>query len=160
MTNRCILLLSALLLMFAAVPPVAAQPAPVTFECTLTQIKGIASSLEGSTASTAFVAIPETTVSFVQGGTAPGCIVVRFSGEALVCCSGMLIRAVLDNKFLAHPRKVNFLTEAIGGISGHTFEFLFPRVTPGTHTIQMQYRSEFGDDVFLSRYNTVVNYRP
>lgn len=148
------------LLILAALAPEAASAAPpVRFDCSPTQVRGIASDAQAVTDKTTFVNIPETAVTFRQGGSRASCVIVRFSAEVLLQIpSGMEVRAMIDDTMLAFPRNAIYLATACCALSGHTFEFVFPNVRPGIHTLRMEYRSESTDPVFLMRHNTIVHF--
>jgi hypothetical protein len=40
-----------------------------------------------------------------------------------------------------------------------SFDFIFPAVSPGTHSVRIQFRSPTGIDVSIGQHNIVVQYR-
>ena len=83
-----------------------------------------------STTSTTFTNISQAGVNFVQGGTGPGCVIVRFWGDPhAVNNTTMQIRAVLDNVTVALPADVRFGVPEIASVA-HGYEFIFPNVAP------------------------------
>src|SRR5262245_16178974 len=86
---------------------VGAHPAVASGKCHVTQVNYAASDLTGSTtASTAFVDIPEAQVTFRQGGTKVGCAIVTFSGESYAANTPgelMYVRAALTDGTVAAP---------------------------------------------------------
>ena len=99
-----------------------------------------------STSSTTFTVIPLTAIAFTQGGTGPSCVVVRFSGASSVVGGGVSrLQAVLDGT-VAEPNSVSFSGENVGSVA-HAFEFVFPSVPPGSHTLRMLYRVNNGTPV-------------
>ena len=166
MTIRSIGALFGMLAVAALFQP--AEPAHATswtINCKPNQTKVVTSSLFSSTTSTTFVDIPEATVQFVVGGTTPSCVIVRFSGESSSNENASTIRPLLDVNTKALPAEIAF-----GGLDcsngacttrAHAFEFVFPRVTPGTHLLRMQYEAAFPppkQPVYIGRHNTVVQY--
>jgi len=41
-----------------------------------------------------------------------------------------------------------------------SFEFIFPSVAPGNHTVRMQFSSDKGNLVHVKNHNMVVQYTP
>src|SRR6476620_9372026 len=75
-------------------------PAATRGQCKPVQVKFIASALADSpTSSTGFINIPETTITFTQGGAAASCVLVRFSASTFGANAIDVIdvRAVLDS---------------------------------------------------------------
>ena len=90
-----------------------------------------------STNSTSFVNVIGSGVSFVQGGTSAGCVIVSFSAQAFTPSSIILIQALLDG-VVSDDGQVN-LAFASGNFTAYAYNFLFPAVSPGSHTLRMQY---------------------
>ena len=148
-------------LLSVALVPVEAPAAPTVFSCSPTKVIGVASVAAGSVVSTSFVNIPEAGVNFTQGGAAASCVIVRFSAETLAGIGGadiLFVRAFLDNTTAAQPPFARY--SAVENVyRAHTFEFVFPSVTPGAHTIRMQYRSSSGSLVSVGLHTLVVHYK-
>jgi hypothetical protein len=157
---RSVLLCSAVLVLASMTP---GAPAVTTGFCDPFAVTFAASNLLNSTtSSSSFVNIPETTVQFSQGGVEPSCVLVRFSASTYVDngIDVIDIRAVLDNTTAALPGmiRVRGETDVVG--YPRTFEFIFPLVSPGSHTLRMQYKSEKGNPVHVRQRNTVVQSNP
>ena len=144
-----------------------AAAASRTISCSPTQLRIVTSTIIpfSSTTSTTFIDIPEATLQFVQGGTAPSCVIVRFSGESSSNENALTVRPMLDVNTKALPTEVAFggLDCSPGGCTtrAQAFEFVFPRVAPGTHLLRMQYSAAFPppkQPAYLGRHNTVVQY--
>jgi hypothetical protein len=105
------------------------------------------------------VNIPEATISFVQGGTSASCVIVRFSAGICAPGGGVYVRAFLDQTTAALPIDINYASND-ACFQAHAFEFIFPSVAPGVHTVRMQYRSLSGTIVYVARHNTVVQFAP
>jgi hypothetical protein len=162
MANRLIgLLLCGGVPIFAALTPSTASAAAVSFTCSPTKVNGSASALvDTSTTSGTFVNIPEAAVNFHQGGVSASCVIVRFSAEAY-SNNLVIVRAYLDRTTAALPNEViytghdpNFLVRV------RSYEFVFPSVAPGNHTVRMQFRSGDGESALVTRYNTIVQFAP
>lgn len=151
------------LLLLAVLTPATAPAAPVIFHCSPTKVKGSASALDNSTTtSTTFVNIPEATVTFTQGGAHASCVIVRFSAVAMGGSDNIFVRAFLDQTTAAIPDDVRYTRSQSFTSEAHSFEFIFPRVAPGSHAIRMQFRAESsgGGGVTVDRHTTVVQFAP
>ena len=114
-----------------------------------------------TTNSITLIGIPEAAITFTQGGTSPSCVVVRFSAASSVVGANVShVAARLDNVTFAEPASVQFSGENIGSVS-HSYEFLFPSVAPGPHTVRIMYRVTNGtDNVFVDQRTLVVQHAP
>jgi hypothetical protein len=172
--------LSASLVLATALAPIAAHAggkagiaasAPVgkavtTGSCITNRSDFAASDLDvSSTTSTSHVNIPEASVVFTQHGAVAGCVIVNFSGMGFASGGALLyVRALLDSATVALPLETQFSGDDDENANGewsrsHDYNFVFPSVLPGTHTIQMQFRSLDGKTVFMNRHTTVVQHR-
>lgn len=119
---------------------------------------------EQSTTSTTFINVSETVLNFTQGGASPSCIVVEFSALAFAPGSNkMSVRALLNNTTTAEPGPMIFATNdnAAGGqAQARAVNFVFPLISPGAQTLQMQFRSVNGGAVRIGRHSTIVRYIP
>lgn len=164
MTFRSLGLLFGFAIVTLTQPIGISSAASKTINCSPAHLKIVTSSGFSTTASTTFVDIPEATVSFVQGGSAPSCVIVRFSGESGSKDNGLTIRPLLDVRTKALPTEAAFAgMECIPTVGcttrSYAFEFVFPSVAPGTHLLRMQYEAAFStSEVFMGRHNTVVQY--
>ena len=109
-----------------------------------------------------FKTIPETgTVSFVQGGAGPSCVIVTFSAQLFLDTFHGTVRAVMDSEVVAEPAEAPLSVQNLGT---HTSVFMFPNVASGPHVIRMQVRKTSGDDVVSSgeieAMNVVVRHAP
>jgi hypothetical protein len=136
-------------------------PAATSGLCKPVQVRFIASSLADSpTSSTSFINIPETTISFTQGGAAASCVLVRFSASTFGAngIDVIDVRAFLDNATAALPASIGVRGES--DVTGYprSFEFVFPSVAPGSHVLRMQFKSEKGNPVHVKAHNTVIQF--
>ncbi|MGQ0484159.1 MAG: hypothetical protein ACT4SY_02225 [Hyphomicrobiales bacterium] len=123
-------------------------------------------SINKSTSSNNFVNVPNAGVSFNQGGTGNGCVIVTFTAEAFARVSRLLqIRARLENGAIAAPGVVQLSGDDDEDRDGdwaraHAFTFIFPSVAPGAHTVRMQFRSVFFfEPVTIHKHTVVVQHR-
>jgi hypothetical protein len=104
-----------------------------------------------TTFSQTFVNVPDMALSFTQGGTTPGCVIVRYSAEVLSSpgASGdndqMIVRPLLDGNVQSLPPQSDLTSDDDEDhdrrfLRSHSFEFLFSSVSPGPHTVVMQWR--------------------
>lgn len=139
-----------------------AQAAATAVNCTApTKLRAIIAEtgLTSFTNSQTFRNIPQTLVSFTQGGAVASCVIVRFSAEAGANGAGFImeVRAILDGVTEALPISVRF---GEGTEVARFYEFIFKQVAPGAHTLRMQFRSNNGVSTFVSNRTTVVLYAP
>jgi hypothetical protein len=136
--------------------------------CPLTRMNFAASTLDGSgTTSTSFVDVPEASLTFFQGGTLSNCVIVNFSAMSFASTAStalVLVRAVLDGVVVAIPPETQFSGDDDEDADfrwsrSHDYNFVFPRVAPGSHTVTMQFRSSDGGQVFINRHTMVVYHR-
>jgi hypothetical protein len=126
--------------------------------CSPTKMSIAASTKVGNDrTSTTFGNIPEAVVSFTQGKA--GCVVVRFSAVTFTANDGVKVRAVMDGHVQAVPPEVYYSTFN-AGTAARSYDFVFANVAPGTHRINMQYRSNDGDQVTIHEHTTIVQYAP
>jgi hypothetical protein len=149
-------------------PQAAAPQAVVNGACTdMTKVNYKSDdNIRKSTSSTSFVNVPNAGVSFTQGGTGSGCVIVTFTAEAFARVSRLLqIRARLDNSSTAAPGVVQLSGDDDEDGDGdwaraHAFTFIFPSVAPGAHTVRMQFRSVFFfEPVTIHKHTVVVQHR-
>ncbi len=150
---------AALVLLFG---PGTGRAAVVSGTCTPGKVAFAASNdPESETNSTAFINVPEAGVSFVQGGPQPSCVLVQFSAHAFAAAgNSLMLRALLDGTTPALPRFVQFSSDDPGLYRTSTVTFVFPRVTPGRHTVRLQFRSSDGTRVEIGVHNTIVHFAP
>jgi hypothetical protein len=126
------------------------QPAVSGNNCKLPRTDFTTSIFSFSTSSATFADMPETQDTISQGGQAPSCVVVNFSGHTISPgLAVMAIRAVLDGTVIAEPGQV-FLSgdddedQDFRTARSHAMNFVFPSVAPGTHTVSIQWRNAGG----------------
>ena len=149
-------------------PQAATPQAVVTGACTdMTKVNYKSdNSINKSTSSTSFVNVPNTGVSFTQGGASSGCVIVTFTAEAFAPGSRLLqIRARLDDSVTAAPGNVQLSGDDDEDGDGRwarsqAFAFIFTSVAPGSHFVRMQFRSPdvFGS-VLIHKHTVVVQHR-
>jgi|GEM_PF-5794423 hypothetical protein len=141
-------------------------PEAATGQCATQRIT-IRTNPEGdqvSTASTVFVNVPRSGLTFTQGGTAPSCVMVRFSAVTFAPDKRVLdVRVLVDGR-VAQPGPVLFSGDDDEDFDGrwaraHSFDFLVPNVAPGQHNVRVQARSFTGGPVYLNTRSTVVHHR-
>lgn len=121
-----------------------------------------------STASTAFVAIPDMSVTFVIPGFINVCLTVDYSGMTFApsgALSGlMMVRSVLDGFVIGQPGEVQLDGDTDEDADGqwarsHNHQWVFTNVAPGVHTVTMQNRSFFGSTVFTHARTMTVHHK-
>ena len=151
------------LVILAALASAPALAAPTTVKCnpTPTKLKAIVSDDDASFSdSQTYANLPQAKVRFVQGGTVPSCVVVRFVAEAgAVGFAFAEVRAILDDVTEPLPPNVRFGVNHTSEVAG-SYEFLFPSVAPGNHVLRMQFRSSNGESVFIVGHSTIVLHKP
>lgn len=117
-----------------------------------------------STSATVFGNVPRSGLTFTQGGTAPSCVIVRFSAVTFAPEKRVLdVRVLVDGR-VAQPGPVLFSGDDDEDFDGrwaraHSFEFFVPNVAPGQRNVRVQARSFTGGPVFLNARSTVVQHR-
>jgi hypothetical protein len=124
------------------------------------------SAVDASTTSSSYVNVPNTSISFLQGGSGNGCVIVTFSAESWAEYGRLIfVRARLDDAITAAPGAVQFSGDDDEDGDGRwarsrAFTFVFPAVPPGAHFVRMEYRSvTAGRRVYIGKHNTVVQHR-
>lgn len=138
----------------------------VSGTCRATTISFVTGETTGeSTTSTTFVDVPDMSVSFDIGGAANGCVKVEFSAYVFAASGRLIIvRALLDGATAGSPSQVQFSGDDDENADGkwarsHAFNFAFPNVAPGTHTITIQWLSFDGGTVFMHRRSMFVHHK-
>ena len=113
-----------------------------------------------STNKKTFSDVSGTEISFTQGST--GCVEVSFSAEAgTVADETLLARAVLDDKTVCEPGNNLFASEGTtDNPADHAMNYICPDVSAGSHSVKIQFASEFGAKVALDYRTTIVRYAP
>lgn len=117
-----------------------------TFECELSKSKIRVTGWRVSrTTDTAFQDVLNTNLSFTQGGTGPGCVVVQFAAKVNVR-EGlfMYIRAVLKSEptgteTILPPGEVLLASDGAG--QAGAFIFADRGIMPGMYTVRMQWQT-------------------
>jgi hypothetical protein len=149
-------LLCAALLLGAGSAPAVAEVAT----CSPTKMKIKTAEGTFSTGSTTFTGVSNMGLIFIQGGTNPSCVVVRFSAASSVIGGGVSrVRAVLDDVSLATPTSISFSGENVSSVA-HAVEFLFPSVAPGPHNVRILVSVASGDTVFIDERTMIVQHAP
>jgi hypothetical protein len=118
-----------------------------------------------STTSTTFVDVPDMVVRFTIPGNTATCIVVPYTATVWTGKDELIyIRAQLDGAVTGFPAEVQFEGDSDEDGDGkwaraHAFSFVFPKVTPGAHTLRIQWRSFFGGTVSTHWRTVVVHHR-
>jgi hypothetical protein len=125
--------------------------------------KAVTGDSDLSTTSQTFVNVASTKISFVQGGSKAGCVAVTFAAEAESAANEiMVVHALLDDVTPCSPDIVDFVGSSTAATSdaARSMTFICPAVAPGSHSIRMQYLSDGGGMVTLTRRTTIVYYVP
>jgi hypothetical protein len=145
-----------------------ALASPTTGSCSPTKVRLLASDGVGGLAmSTTFVNLPEGKVSFVQGGTGASCVIVSLSANSFATGPNpstpapLTVRVMLDDTTPALPNQVDFSDGADMANVARSFDFIFPSVAPGTHSLRVQYKTT-ADAQFINLmpHNIVVQFAP
>jgi hypothetical protein len=150
-----------------------APQAVVRRTCSTPRLSYASSDTTGvSTTSTTYVNVPDMSVSFTISGTASTCIVVSYTAEvytgsdpnSLIGNEVMFVRARLDGAVVGFPAEAQFEGDSDEDGDGawaraHAFNFVFPNVAPGAHTLRIQWRSIFGGTVVTHRRTAVVYHK-
>jgi len=117
-----------------------------------------------STSSGTFVDLPGTSLTFTQGGTAASCVEVDFTAMTFAAGGALLdVQPVLDGATLGVPSATQLSGDDDENANGrwsrsHAFDFIFPSVAPGSHTMKMQFESVVGGTVFINRNAMLVRH--
>ena len=133
----------------------AAVSTPITGNCPVTR-QSFASLSDGqATSDSSFVDMPGTRVRFTQGGTRKSCITVVFSGQGYAPEPALMV--ILPILGSTENQQVQLVGgQASWGEAG-AFVFSFRGVSPGKHTVRIQWRSANGGTVSIS-FRTLVVY--
>ena len=128
--------------------------------CMTSRAKFISANAGGTTHSTTPVNFLSNVANFTQGGASAGCVIVRFSAMA-EGDSGytVAVRATMDGATASLPAEVLFSDGGDLVSQARSFDFIFPSVSPGSHSVRIQFRSPTGIDVSIGQHNIVVQYR-
>jgi hypothetical protein len=148
-------------------PSSQAQSAPLsaTGSCKPALLDYVENTANGqSTTSRTFVDLPGTSVTFTQGGTAASCVEVDFTAMTFAPGGALLqVQPVLDGATLGVPSHVQLSGDDDENANGqwsrsHAFDFIFPSVAPGSHTMKMQFQSVGSLTVIINRNAMLVRH--
>jgi hypothetical protein len=114
------------------------------------------------TANVAFVDVAGSTVAFSVGGNGNTCVLVDFSGQVFAPGAGrvMFVRAVLDNVTVSVDGDIQFQSESGTLSNAAAYNFIFPSVAPGPHSVKMQFHSNnAATTVFINDFNARIQHR-
>ena len=115
-----------------------------------------------STASTAYVAVPGMTKSVAVGGSAPTCLVVHVAAFSFATGSGNLVfvSVGLDGTTAnCNPTETQFSAQDVTFAQAHAYLCAFPSVSPGSHSVNLLFRSLSGSTVFLHRPSMEIEHK-
>jgi hypothetical protein len=139
----------------ATLMPIAASAA-VTNCGGLTNLKVVAIAGIQSTTSKTFVDMPGSTVT-VDPNIA-SCLVVDLSAQMRAAAPKTIrVRVMLDGPKVAFPASADFRTSE-QSYDARSAIFVFPRVTAGHHTINVQFLSVDGSDVTMTKSVMRITY--
>ena len=123
-------------LVLAVLVPAAASAFTTTGSCSPTRVRyAVSDSFDLPAESPEFKNLRQAAVTFTQGGTAPSCVLVRFSSGATSIGNSLQVRAVIDDTIIALPPQRLFVQANEG--AQQTVEFVFPSIAPGTHILRI-----------------------
>jgi len=128
--------------------------------CDTTATKFKVSAADQMTGSNSYIDINETKVTFKQGGTRAGCVIVTFAAEARADTGvAMVVQAVLDG-VPCTPADVAFVPNSAAPASSavRSMTFVCLEVEPGNHAVQMQYHLSGGGTIEVGARTTAVQY--
>ncbi len=147
----------ALLLAATMMPATAGAATRVT--CSPTAVTAVFSDTFRSTTSTTFVPLDEAGAKFVQGGSQPSCVLVRFEGYVATADNTVIsISASIGNKTLP-PIAVQLAHNAVV-YQPRGWTFVIPNVKPGDHRIKFTYRTNSGNSVSFNATSTIIHHAP
>jgi len=146
---------AALLLAALAVP---AHATVISGDCKFKKTAYVESDSENASQATTYINVSDGAVSFNQGGRTAACIGVHFEAQSAGTGSAsLLVRALLDGTPM-FPPEIYFAGHDIV-TAAHGFSW-YGTVAPGSHTVQIQYRSsESGTYVFIEPHLTTVQHQ-
>lgn len=132
--------------------------------CTgLTATDYLTSDQDASTMSQGFVNLPDGHLNFTTSST--GCVVITFSGEAFVfpptnSYEYMRVRTLLDGNSNCAPGVTDdiFLAGVFPAAYGAHSITRVCKVNAGLHTVQVQFRSQFGAKVDIDGHELTITH--
>lgn len=164
-TMRRIALVAAVLAGVNAGTMLDAAAQQTTGSCSPQKIRYKTSSESVTTSQTGWTNVPYAGIAFTQGGSEPSCVIVRFSAMAAAEYPRWIgLRVAIDgNKIgppeIASPGEIQF--EGYTELSAaRSFDFVFPAVAPGKHTIHVQwkYQNPLGI-VWMHERTTIIQFQ-
>ena len=133
--------------------------AATAVNCTPTKVRAVFSDTFRYTTSLTFVPLTEAGGRFIQGGSRPSCVIVRFEGYvATGANTTIFISAAIDGKTIA-PSEVQLAYNASVYLPS-AWTFIIPKVAPGEHAIRFKFRGNNSSGVSVNRSNTIIHYAP
>jgi hypothetical protein len=111
-----------------------------------------------TTSSTTYIDVPNARLRFRVGGSGPSCVIVRFSAEAYSDLDFLLVQAVMGAQVAQPGTDVQLAGDDDTVAGSHAIEFIFPSVAPGRRTVKIQFRSGFGDPVWIHQFSMVIEH--
>jgi hypothetical protein len=137
----------------------AAAAAATAAKCQPTKVTAVASDVFVATTSTTFVPLTGAGRKFIQGGSRPSCVLVRFEGYVATADNTVIsISAAIDGATIA-PNEVQLAYDAVV-YQPRAWTFIIPKVAPGEHRIGFKFRTNNGNGVSVNRSNTIIHYAP
>jgi hypothetical protein len=139
--------------------PATLGPAAVTAATGVCKIGKQAFAVHGYTAtlSTSFVDVAGASVTFNVGGRGSTCLTVNYTAVAESSGTAGDVRAVLDGSTIGNPAR-SMLTY-FDSWKSTAASFVITGVSPGTHTLTIQFASFGGQIVEITTGTLIVSYR-
>jgi hypothetical protein len=145
--------------------PAASSRAPVSGTCTTARARFKTDTNLVATSSTGESLVPGASLTFTKSSGA-GCVIVRFSAESFAPRNTTIrIRPLIDGTASAQPGPQPVIWNADhdednngNGLRVHSFEWVFPSVAVGSHTVTLRWSSNNGATVnFFFRTLTILH---
>ena len=127
----------------------AALAGEISGACPVKQVAYATHGNSNLTTSTSYVDLPGATINWTVGGGLATCVLVMFNATTFDPGGNQLyVRAVLDGATIGDPgdNQIDGGTTTPAWGRTHSAQFVFPSVSPGAHTLQIQFRSGTGGD--------------
>jgi hypothetical protein len=143
--------------------PATAAAAPTLQTTCLLDAAAIKVSKTEQTTTDGPVPVIDGSVSFVQGGKSPGCVVVSFSAEAKADAdTAMYITATLDDGTICQPGDQNFFARSNAtatDFADRAMNYVCTGVAPGAHRAKLMLDTDIlGKAVTLGWRTLIVHY--
>jgi len=139
--------------------PAALASAAVKGTCSPTKVSFSASTTGANNTTQTYSNIPQATVTFTQGGPQGSCVLVQFVMVATAYKTAFYLRAMMDG-VAGLPAETYFHNGDDTVLRTGVGMFIFDKVAPGSHTVQMQFHGSGGNPATLTSHNLIVNYAP